>query len=142
MTRTARLQQAGRIPIVLVFVLANETQAQEAHAGEALVLEEVLVTGTRIQRANQVSFSPITQIDASDILVSGLTRVEDLLKNLPQVYSEQNSSTNLNATGTATIDLRASGVTWPVSGVISAPMSPIVISMRSCSPTGYTAPVP
>ena len=78
-------------------------------AEETRVLEEVHVTGTRIVKANMVSASPITQIDSEDLLLSGLTRVEDLLKNLPQVYSEQNSSQQNGATGTATINLRYLG---------------------------------
>ncbi|MEP5763749.1 MAG: TonB-dependent receptor [Halieaceae bacterium] len=70
------------------------------------VIEEVIVTGTRIQKANLVSVSPITQVDAEDLRLSGTTRVEDLLKNLPQLYSFQNSTASNEATGTATLNLR------------------------------------
>jgi outer membrane receptor protein involved in Fe transport len=56
-----------------------------------------------------VSTSPIAQVDSEEILFSGVSRVEDLLKNLPQVRSFQNSSQSNGATGTATIDLRYLG---------------------------------
>jgi outer membrane receptor protein involved in Fe transport len=73
------------------------------------ILEEVVVTGTRIQRANLVSVSPITQVNAEDLRLAGITRVEDLLKNLPQLYSFQNSTASNEATGTATLNLRNLG---------------------------------
>jgi len=76
---------------------------------DQLMLEEVVVTGSRIQRANLVSASPVTQVDAEEFKFQGTTRVEDLMKNLPQVYSNQNSSTSNGATGTATLNLRNLG---------------------------------
>ncbi|MEE4145618.1 MAG: TonB-dependent receptor plug domain-containing protein, partial [Halieaceae bacterium] len=72
-------------------------------------LEEVIVTGSRIQRLNLVSASPVTQVDAEEFKFSGTTRVEDLVKNLPQVYSQQNSTQQNGATGTATLNLRNLG---------------------------------
>lgn len=76
---------------------------------EQLLVEEVVVTGTRIQKANLVSASPVTQVDAEEFKFQGTTRVEDLMKNLPQVYSNQNSSQSNGATGTATLNLRNLG---------------------------------
>lgn len=72
-------------------------------------LEEVIVTGSRITRANLVSASPVTQVDAQEFLLTGTTRVEDLVKNLPQVYSYSNGSQQNGATGTATLNLRNLG---------------------------------
>ncbi len=80
-----------------------------SYAQDEGILEEVHVTGTRIQKANMVSASPITQVNSEDLLLSGITRVEDLLKNLPQVSSEQSSTNSNGSTGTATIDLRYLG---------------------------------
>lgn len=76
---------------------------------DQLLVEEVVVTGSRIQKANLVSSSPVTQVDAEDFKFQGTVRVEDLMKNLPQVYSNQNSSTSNGATGTATLNLRNLG---------------------------------
>jgi len=75
----------------------------------ASVIEEVIVTGTRIRKTNLISVSPITQLDAQDLLLTGTTRVEDLLKSLPQLYSYQNSTASNTASGTATLELRNLG---------------------------------
>ena len=82
--------------------------AQDAGADPA-ALEEVVVTGSRIRKVNLVSSSPVTQVDAEELLFQGTVRVEDMLRNLPQVYSDQNTSQSNGATGTATINLRNLG---------------------------------
>jgi iron complex outermembrane recepter protein len=79
-------------------------------AAPASELQEVVVTGTRIQSANLISASPITTITNVDIQASGLTRVEDLLNNLPQVFASQGANMSNGSTGTATVDLHALGV--------------------------------
>ena len=80
-----------------------------ANAQQEMLVEEVVVTGSRIQKANLVSASPVTQVDAEEFKFQGTTRVEDLMRNLPQVYSNQNSSQSNGATGTATLNLRNLG---------------------------------
>jgi len=73
-------------------------------------LEEVIVTGTRIQQSpNSVSIAPVASITADDIQKSGLVRTEDLLNNLPQVIAEQSSGTSISSDGTATVSLRGLG---------------------------------
>jgi outer membrane receptor protein involved in Fe transport len=70
-------------------------------------LEEVVVTGSRIAvDPNLGSTSPVTQIKAEDIGYRGITRVEDLLNDLPQIFGSNTSNESNGATGTATIDLR------------------------------------
>ncbi len=76
---------------------------------ETAAIEEVVVTGSRIQRANITASSPVTQIDAQDLQFTGITRVEDALRYLPQVYSEQSTGQSNGATGTATVSLRNLG---------------------------------
>ena len=71
--------------------------------------EEVVVTGTRIADPNVTSSSQITSIDGEELLVRGITRVEDYLNDLPQISPGQ-SITNANgANGTATANLRNLG---------------------------------
>ncbi len=85
---------------------------QTGFAGQAdpeAAIEEVVVTGSRIQRRNLVSASPVTQVDAEELLFQGTTRVEDMVRTLPQVYSDQNTSQSNGATGTATLNLRNLG---------------------------------
>ncbi len=87
-------------------VMPSVANAQEERE---LLVEEVIVTGSRIQKANLVSASPVTQVDAEEFKFQGTTRVEDLMKNLPQIYSNQNSSSSNGSTGTATLNLRNLG---------------------------------
>ncbi len=92
--------------VVAAAMTAPPTQAQEALDG---AVEEVVVTGSRIKKANLVSASPVVQVDAEELLFQGTTRVEDMLRNLPQVWSEQNTGQSNGATGTATLNLRNLG---------------------------------
>jgi iron complex outermembrane receptor protein len=83
--------------------------AQVDAGADPAALEEVVVTGSRIRKVNLVSSSPVTQVDAEELLFQGTVRVEDMMRNLPQVYSDQNTSQSNGATGTATINLRNLG---------------------------------
>ncbi|MDO6841539.1 TonB-dependent receptor [Paraglaciecola chathamensis] len=92
-------------------ISSSNVYAQEvaSAAAEDAAVEKIQVTGSRIQRANMVSASPVTEISAADIKVSGITRVEDILNDMPAVFAGQTSGTANGATGTATIDLRNLG---------------------------------
>ncbi|MEM8816093.1 MAG: TonB-dependent receptor [Pseudomonadota bacterium] len=81
-----------------------------AQEGDLDALEEIVVTGSRIATdANLVTSSPVTTLDADEILHRGITRVEDLVNSLPQVTPEFTSTVSNGATGTATLDLRGLG---------------------------------
>ncbi|MDE2137379.1 MAG: TonB-dependent receptor [Gammaproteobacteria bacterium] len=58
---------------------------------------------------NETAISPITTVSAADVQATGLTRVEDILNNLPMVFAGENATTSNGADGTATIDLRGLG---------------------------------
>lgn len=93
----------GGIPVT---ALADEP----AEAANPVVeLGQIVVTGSHIQRKNLVSASPVTSVDANELLYQGTVRVEDMVRTLPQVYSAQNTSQSNGATGTATLDLRSLG---------------------------------
>jgi iron complex outermembrane recepter protein len=77
---------------------------------EGALIEEVVVTGSRIQRANLVTSSPVTQLDTEQLSLSGVIRVEDVLGSMPQVYLDQSSGQSIEAEGTATLQLRNLGV--------------------------------
>ena len=80
-------------------------QAQDDAEG----VEEIMVTGSRIQRDDLIGSSPITQIQAEEIEFQGAVRVEDMLRSYPQVYASQSSGQSNSSTGTATVDLRNLG---------------------------------
>ena len=89
------------------------TSAAAAAAGPAYgadsTIQEVVVTGSRIAQPNLETTSPVTQVTAEDIAVQGVTRVEDLINQLPQAFAAQNASVSNGATGTATVNLRGLG---------------------------------
>jgi iron complex outermembrane recepter protein len=72
-------------------------------------LQEVVVTGSRIVQPGLKSISPVTAISAKDIASQGVTSVEDVLNNLPQVVADQGAMASNGATGTATVNLRGLG---------------------------------
>src|SRR5882724_3389233 len=108
MAKTRSLQHAVRVALAAVAATsgASIANAQTAPATPAPNVEEVIVTGSRLQSANVVSISPVTTVSATDIQASGLTRVEDLLNNLPMVFAGQGSTISNGSDGTATVDLR------------------------------------
>jgi outer membrane receptor protein involved in Fe transport len=94
---------AGSLPLV-----ASQTAfAQEDE--DAAELEEITVTGSRIPARNLISSSPVTTLSSDEISFQGVTRIEDMLNRLPQVYADQTSTLANGATQTATVDLRGLG---------------------------------
>jgi outer membrane receptor protein involved in Fe transport len=106
LTTRDRLLASTIICGVLSLGVAGAAMAQDTGA-----VQEVVVTGTRIQSPNSTSISPVTSVSNADIKLSGYTRVEDLVNSLPQATaSGQGSAIGNGADGTATINLRDLGV--------------------------------
>ena len=74
-------------------------------------LEEILITGSKIQRANLESSSPITQLDSEQLTLTGITRIEDAMASIPAISLDQSSGQAIEANGTATLQLRNLGTT-------------------------------
>ena len=105
-SRTA-LGPIATATFIAVHLLPVPAVAQESDESfEAEAVEEIVVTGSRIKRRNLVSTSPVTQVDAVELEFQGITRVEDMLNDLPQVIADQSSATNNGSAGIATVDLR------------------------------------
>lgn len=96
LSRSVRLMFTGGLVLGAQFAGAQEIQKVE-------------VTGSRIPSINVEGPSPITSLSAKDIKVDGVTRVEDLLNNLPQVFANQGANISNGATGTANVSLRGLG---------------------------------
>ena len=76
------------------------------------VIEEIVVTGTRIARRDFESASPIVSVDAERFVEAGAPTVERVLNMLPQfVPNATSSSTNPGADGQAQLSLRGLPVT-------------------------------
>jgi iron complex outermembrane receptor protein len=87
----------------------SQTAPAAANESPNAGLEEVVVTGSRITSPNLTAISPITTVDAGYISSSNLTRVEDILNNLPMVFAGQNSTVSNGSDGTASVNLRGLG---------------------------------
>ena len=78
---------------------------------EDQALEVIVVTGSRIQKANLVTSSPVTQLDNEQLQLTGLTRIEDAMASIPAVSLDQSSGQAIESNGTATLQLRNLGTT-------------------------------
>ena len=87
----------------MVAMAATPAMAQEDE------VESIVITGSRIPQPNLITTSPVTQVTGEDVDVAGVTRVEDLVNQLPQAFAAQNSTVSNGATGTATVSLRNLG---------------------------------
>lgn len=88
--------------------LANVAEAQDDSASDDEITE-IVVTGSRIPRANLQGSSPIAVVAGNDYDLSGTVNVEELLNTLPQINPSFNSSTNNPGQGEASVDLRGLG---------------------------------
>ena len=77
---------------------------------DGVLVEEVLVTGTRI--ATEDGFgatSPVTVVTAENIQNLGFVNIEQVLNSLPSIETSQNANISNGSTGTASVDLRGLG---------------------------------
>lgn len=86
-----------------------QTTATPAQTEQTSQVGDIVVTGSRIRQPNLTTTSPVTQVTGEDIDVQGVTRVEDLVTQLPQAFAAQNSTVSNGASGTATVSLRNLG---------------------------------
>jgi len=76
------------------------------------VIEEIVVTGTRIKRSNLESSAPLTVIDSADLLATGTTNVAEYINKMPQSVATLNSSNTVfhsAVSGINVTDLRLLG---------------------------------
>ena len=106
MARKQQIATAVRRALVMSAVAAAGA-ATPALAQENL--GEIVVTGSRIRQPNLESTTPVTQVTAADVVTQGVTRIEDLVNQLPQAFAAQNVTVSNGSTGTATLDLRGLG---------------------------------
>jgi iron complex outermembrane recepter protein len=80
-----------------------------AQAQEDSTIQEVVVTGSRIPQPNLTSVSPVTAVSSDQVKIEGVTRVEDLINNLPQAFADFGGNLSNGTTGTASVNLRNLG---------------------------------
>jgi iron complex outermembrane receptor protein len=90
-------------------VESTPTPAVNSNGAPVQSGNDIIITGTRIPQPNLTSAAPVTVVTSQDVKLSGTTRVEDLLNQLPSVGASQASGVSNGATGTAEVDLRYLG---------------------------------
>ena len=95
--------------IVGAVAAAGAAMPAFAQDTESATVDTVVVTGSRIRQPNLTTTSPVTTVTSADISAAGVTRVEDLVSQLPQAFATQNAYISNGSTGTATVDLRNLG---------------------------------
>ena len=105
-----KVSKAVRLAIAFGAVSTAAFSSSSIAAEDGLEkVERIQVTGSRIKRTDLETSSPVTVMTAEEIKLSGFTRVEDVLNQLPQIEAAQSSFLANGATGTATVDLRGLG---------------------------------
>ena len=74
-------------------------------------VEEVVITGTRIQSNDFELNSPVASVSAAQIAETNTINIESLLNQLPQIIPASDRSSNNPGSGAATISLRGLGTT-------------------------------
>ena len=96
----------GAIAITLALGAAVSTPTLLAQSES---VEEVVVTGSRLTRSNISSSVPLLQIGVEEIQNRGITRIEEIVNLLPNIFVSQTSQVANGASGTSTLNLRGLG---------------------------------
>ena len=108
--RTARKNLVNRA--VMISLAAASVTSIQAFAEEGVEeVERIAVTGSRINRTDIESASPVTVISSDFITKSGFTSVQEILSMQPAAAGMSLGSTSNNGSGgSATVNLRGMGV--------------------------------
>lgn len=98
--------------LTFAIVLASSAQAQDAARddGESADAQEIVVTGSLIQRPNNTAVSPIVSVSDAAIKEAGVTTLQDALNQMPSFTVGGNSATGgQGGGGRASINLHGLG---------------------------------
>ncbi len=98
----------------LALILSGGTVVLAQEVDEAtgeFLLDEVIVTGSRIERSDLTSVSPLSVFSEEDIRLSGQVTLEDFVQNIPSIAGGYmgNTINNISIGGTASASLRGLG---------------------------------
>ena len=110
--------------------VANAAQSgAEPYAGE--LIENLVVTGTRIKRRDAISVSPLVTLSEDNILLAVQPTLEETLNRLPQLTGDFNRTSNNPGDGTARVNLRGLG----------SERSLVLLNSRRVAPSGVGSSV-
>lgn len=127
-------RRIGRLSIISFLAASLSLMGLPAIATaeeDASLIEEVVVTGSRIKRPGLTSSSPITTIDAMEIEFQQEVDVERILRFLPSTIPGDNENVNNGTSGIGTVDLRGLG----------AKRNLILLNGRRMTPANYNGSV-
>lgn len=88
---------------------AAVAQQPGATAADQRMIEEVVITGSRLRRTDLEAVSPVAIVGEEEFTISGIMNVEQKLAELPQSLPSFGASSNNPGDGTARVDLRGLG---------------------------------
>ncbi len=104
-----KLMQKSQISLAIAAALGASVPGYVSAQSDASLVEEVIITGSRLTRSNVTSATPLIQIGAQEIDSRGIARVEDVVNILPNVFVAQTAEVANGASGTSTLNLRGLG---------------------------------
>lgn len=115
-TEPAPEAQPEAAPAAAVDPNAGQPVPAEAQPGEVVAapstpsdIEEIVVTGSRINRADLNTAAPVTVVAREQIATSGRASVGDILQSLPAQSNAINTQYNNGGDGSTRVDLRGLG---------------------------------
>ena len=103
------MKKLSKRQLLLTTLLSGAVIGSVAIPAFAQVEDEVIVTGSRIKKADFTSNSPVATLEAVQFERSGVINTENLLNALPQTVPGLTRTSNNPGNGTATVDLRGLG---------------------------------
>ena len=100
---------ARAVRIALVTAGAMSAGLYGATSAAQEKMEEIVVTGTRIEVPGTVSSSPIYSVGAQEVRLQQQPEVEKILRILPIVKPDDGANVNNGTAGVATVNLRGLG---------------------------------
>lgn len=142
-------------PLILANALfAVPAMAQVDPEEPGAEIEEVVVTGTRIQDQNLIAVSPVTSIGSEEIALKQTPNIERIFRDLPITIPGDGENVNNGTAGQATLDLRGLGpermlvlmdgkrlAPYDVDGIVSTDVIPINMLERVEIVTGGASAV-
>jgi iron complex outermembrane recepter protein len=135
--KTTRLRDAIVFALVSGLGSIGVAYAQSAQDAEDTTdvdtLDDIRVTGTRIQSQTVTASSPVTEINQEEFTLSGTTRPEDLVNQYPQLTPAFDSQQNNPSTGYATVSLRNLGAQRTLTLINGRRLPPGAAEVRDIS---------
>ena len=119
--------------IAVVLSMAGHAFAQDSATDfdDEGLMEEIIVTGSRLPQRDYDAVSPIATIDREALIYTGQPTLEEALNRMPQVAPDFGRTSNNPGDGTARINLRGMG----------ADRTLVLLNGRRISPSGVGSAV-